>query len=348
MLAMTVLGPIDVSELGVVMMHEHLLHDQEGNPCWFEPLAGSEGDRLADSDVTLEVLGTLRRSPFPVRANTRLERTDPMSEELRRFARAGGGTIVELTSRGLQPDPEGIATICRETGVHVVAGCGFYVDHTITDTQGQRPEQLAGVIVRDLREGIAGTRVRAGIIGEVGTSAQITPLEAASLRAASMAAGETGAAVMVHLGMTGEQAFPAFQILTAEGAAPDRIVMNHMDEADDPDYSRRVLDLGCVIEFDTLGSEWYYDSWKTWEPRDTDRVTHLANLCRDGFADRITLSQDVFYKQNLRAFGGFGFDHVLTTIVPMLREAGVSEAQIQSMLVDTPKRLLGIAELEAA
>jgi len=345
---MTVLGSVDVSELGTVMMHEHLLHDQEGDPCWFEPLAGAEGERLADAPITMDVLGFLRRSPFPIRANTRLERSDPMGEELHAYARAGGGTVVELTSRGLQPDPEGIAAISREAGVHVVAGCGFYVDHSIPDIDGQEPEFVAEKIVRDLRVGIAGTAVRAGIIGEVGTSIEITPREETSLRAAGMAAAETGAAVMVHLGMTGEQAFAAFRILTGEGAAPDRIVMNHMDEANDPHYSRRVLALGCVIEFDTLGSEWYYDSWKTWEPRDTDRVSHLAGLCRDGFAEHITLSQDVFYKQNLRACGGFGFDHVLTTIVPMLRDAGVSEPQVRSMLQDTPRRLLGVEELETA
>ncbi|MEO8423735.1 MAG: hypothetical protein ABI595_07450 [Actinomycetota bacterium] len=340
--AMTVLGPIDVEELGIVMMHEHLLHDQHGDPCWFEPMSGEEGERIADGPVTMEMLGILRRSPFSVRANTRLERSDPMVEELGRFRAAGGGAIVELTSRGLQPDPEGLAEISRVSGVPVIAGCGYYVDHVIGDVDGKTPEVLAEDIIADLHEGIAGTDIQAGIIGEVGTSPQITPREVASLRAAGMASAATGAAVMVHLGMTGEQAFRAFDLLTSEGASPDRIVMNHMDEADDSDYSRRVLDLGCLIEFDTFGSEWYYDSWKTWEPRDTDRVTQLVGLCRDGFADRVTIAQDVFYKQNLRAYGGHGFEHILRNIVPMLRDEGVTDAQIHTILEDTPKRLLGL------
>lgn len=345
--AMTALGPVDVEELGIVTMHEHLLHDDVDCPCWFRPLAGDEGRRLADAPVTIELLGLLRRSPFGNRENTRLTCRDPIAPELERYRAAGGGTLVELTSRGLAPDPAGIAEISRTTGVHVVAGCGWYVEHVLgPEVDEFSTEEMAETIVRDLREGMNGTGVRAGIIGEIGTSIETTPRERKSLRAAGMAAAETGAAVMVHLGMTGEQAFPAFEVLTAEGVLPERIVMNHIDEASDVDYARRVADLGCVIEFDTFGSEWYYDTWGTWEPRDTDRVTAVAKLCLEGYSDRITLAQDVFYKQNLRAYGGWGYDHLLVTIVPMLRDAGVGEEDLKRMLIETPKRLLALTELE--
>jgi phosphotriesterase-related protein len=343
--AMTVLGPVDVEELGVVMMHEHLLHDDVDRPCWFQELNGDDGRELSEAPVSMEILGQLHRSPFGNRENTRLTRRDPIAPELERYRRAGGGTVVEVTSRGLVPDPDGLAALARETGVHVVAGCGWYVDHSIPDVDGLSTEEMAAAIAGDLREGFGGTAMRAGIVGEIGTSIETTERERKSLHAAGMAAADTGAAIMVHLGMTGEQAFPAFDILTGEGVPADRIVMNHVDEANDVDYARRVADLGCVVEFDTFGSEWYYDTWKTWEPRDTERVAAVAALCRNGYAGSITLAQDVFYKQNLRCYGGWGYDHVLVSIVPMLRDVGVSESDLRRMLVETPKRLLTIVEL---
>lgn len=346
MKAMTVLGALDVEELGVVMMHEHLLHDDVEDPCWFDPLPGERGAALADSEVSMELLGVLQRSPFVVRENTRLTRSDPIAGELARFASAGGGTVVELTCRGLVPDPDGLVELSQSSGIHIVAGCGYYVDHVLPSAfDGLSVDEITEALVSDLRYGIAGTAVRAGIIGEIGTSPQMTEREQKSVRAAGQAAVETGASVMVHLGMTGEQAFPCFAILAAEGVKPERVVMNHIDEASDLDYALRVAELGCVVEFDTFGSEWYYDSWKTWEPRDTERVAAVAALCNAGHAHQITVSQDVFYKQSLRAYGGFGYDHLLVSIVPMMREAGVSEDQLRLMLVETPRRLLGIAGL---
>ncbi len=338
---MTVLGPVGPSELGLVMLHEHLLHDDVEHPCWFQPPDDPTGVELSDGPVHMGVLGQLWRSPFCVRENCRLTRRDPIADEVRRFREAGGGTLVDVTSRGLAPDPEGLAAIARETGVTIVAGCGYYVDHVLPDNIADRSvEALAEELIRDLTVGIDGGPVRAGIIGEVGTSERITAREERSLRAAGQAAAATGAAVMVHLAYRGEQAFPAFACLVEEGVKPDRIVMNHIDEAADLDYARRVIDLGCLVEYDTFGSEWYYDTWGLWEPRDTDRVAAVAALCRDGLAGRITLAHDVFYKQSLRSFGGLGYDHIPRTIVPMLRAAGVGDGALQTMLVDTPRRIL--------
>lgn len=344
---MTVLGPVATDRLGVVLMHEHLLHDGRQDPCWFQQAADDPDGTVADAPVSMAVLGRLRRSPFDVRDNTRLTTDDPIIEELTRYRAAGGGTIVELTCRGLDPDPEGLAAISRAAAVHVVAGCGYYVDHVLPRGFAQRPvDDVAAELVADLRTGIDGGSVHAGIIGEVGTSSTITPAEKRSLHAAGQAAVETGTTVMVHLSMYGEQAFSAFAILASEGVPPDRIVMNHIDEAGDLDYARRVAELGCVVEYDTFGSEWYYDPWQTWEPRDTDRVAAVAALCRDGLAGQVTLAQDVFYKQSLHAYGGWGYDHLLTSVVPMLRRAGVCDRDLCSMLVTTPQRLLRVDDLD--
>lgn len=338
---MTVCGPITPEELGIVMMHEHLLHDDVEQPCWFAPPEIAKSQGWADKPVCMERLGILHRSPFAIRDNTQLTMRDPIAEELGYFASAGGGTIVELSCQGLHPNPIGLREISRLTGVHVVAGCGYYVEHSLPQGFADRTvDNIAHELIKEIREGFGSTGIRPGIIGEIGTSGPITPNEKKSLHAAAVAARETGLSVMVHLGMTTEQAFPSFDILTSEGMPADRIVMNHMDEANDLDYSRRVADLGCVIEYDTFGSEWYYDSWNTYEPRDTERVQAVATLCSEGYSNQITLSQDVFYKQSLKAYGGWGYSHILESVQPMFCNAGVTQAQLNQMLVVTPQRLL--------
>jgi hypothetical protein len=168
--AMTVLGPVDVGDLGLTLMHEHLLHDGTGYPCWFLPSADQATKGVAEMPVTMEILGYLQRSPFICRDNTRLVRSDPVVNELVAFRAAGGSTIVELTNRGMSPDPEGLVNISRKAAVNVIAGCGFYVDHTIAAWVRPRSvDDLTTQILGELLDGIAGTRIRAGVIGEVGT-----------------------------------------------------------------------------------------------------------------------------------------------------------------------------------
>jgi phosphotriesterase-related protein len=344
---MTVLGTVDVDELGLTLMHEHLIHDDVPDPFWFSPREDDLDGAMADAPITMDILGDLYRSPHINRENNRLTRRDPMADELRRFKDAGGGTLVEVSTRGMVPDPAGVAEIAREVGVHVVMGTGWYVGASHPpEVEGSTADEMAARLVADFDAGIDDTDVRAGIIGEMGVSVEMTANEAKTLHAAGMAATQTGATVMVHLEMDGEQAFPAFELLTGEGVAPDRIVMNHMDEAHNTlDYCRRVAELGCGVQFDTFGSEWYFDDVNLVEPRDTDRVTVLAALCADGLADQLTIAHDVFWKQHLRAYGGTGFDHIPRTVVGMLREAGVSEADLDKILVQNPKRLLSLPRL---
>jgi phosphotriesterase-related protein len=347
MKSMTVLGPVDVDELGVTLMHEHLLHDDVDDPVWFAQRDDDQDSVMADAPVTMDILGELHRAPHVNRENNRLTRRDPMVDELRRFADAGGGTVVEVSTRGMMPDPTGVAEIARQTGVHVVMGTGWYVDASHPpEVEGSTADEMAARLIADFDTGIDDSDVRAGIIGEMGVSVKLTSGEEKALHAAGMAATQTGATVMVHLARDGEQAFPVFGILTGEGVAADRIVMNHMDKARNTlDYCQRVAELGCGVQFDTFGSEWSYDEVQLSEPRDMDRVSVLASLCEGGLADQLTIAHDVFWKQHLRAYGGTGFDHIPRSVVPMLRDAGMDERDLDKILVQNPKRLLALPRL---
>lgn len=351
--AITATGEVPADELGIVMMHEHILHDDVEVPGLLDPLPGDEGAWLRDAPVTIEVLGKLWRYPLANRENVQFTRRDGIAEELAMLRAAGGRTAVETSTVGLNPDPEGVAEISRTSGVHIIMGCGYFVDALIPDWfDGSSVDEIAEGLIRDITEGVGGSIVRAGIIGEVGVSPELTAREEKSLRASAIAALETGVSVSVHLphsvapgstpGETTEPGFKALNVLTGEGLAPERVICGHMDEASNVDYAARLIAEGCVVGYDTFGTEWYWDNWKTWEPQDSARVADVAELCRRGLHESIVLSQDVVFKRHLHRFGGLGYDHLLVSIVPMLRDAGVSQEQLDTMLIDTPRRLLTV------
>ena len=134
--------------------------------------------------------------------------------------------------------------------------------------------------------------IKAGIIGEIGTSVQVLPNEEKVLRAAARAHLATGAAVNVHLEVGGREGHRVLDILAEEGMALDRVILSHLDQTlSDPDYHRTLMDRGDYIEYDTFGSEFYYDQWHTQERRDTERVAAVAALVRDGYAERSARDQ---------------------------------------------------------
>jgi phosphotriesterase-related protein len=130
------------------------------------------------------------------------------------------------------------------------------------------------------------------------------------------------------------------RLLPYEGLAPERVICGHMDERLDVDYYRRTLATGANLGFDTFGSELYF-SRAFHHPSDDQRMTHLAQLVAEDFADRIVLAHDVAVKAHLRAFGGNGYDHLLERIVPELRRRfAMDQDVLDLMLVGNPRRLL--------
>ena len=185
MSVVTVLGEIQADALGITLPHEHLLLDLRNQ--YAEP-SDPEKKRLGLRPVCPETLKTVRRDPYALRDNLLLDDVECAVAEVKRFRDAGGQTIVECTSQGLRPRPNDLAEISRRTGVKLVAGCGYYTQDTHPDNMAERSmEHIANEIVRDLTEGIDGSGIRAGVIGELGTSQRIHPQEERVLRAAARA-----------------------------------------------------------------------------------------------------------------------------------------------------------------
>ena len=338
MSVMTVRGPIAAQELGVTLMHEHLFIDlsflrDEPAADWQKP--------LVDAEITLENRGLLQVDPYVNRQNLVLDDLELAIAELKPYGQLGGASVVDLTTTGIQPQPERLREVSERTGVHIVAGCGYY-------TQRSHPPLVASLSEAELLErllgeitgGLGGTDVRPGIIGEIGTGSPIHPDEAKVLRVAAAAQASSGLAINVHVAIFRREALAALDVLESAGADLSRVVISHLDEQPDTAYHRAVLERGAYVEYDTFGSESYFDGDGSAEPSDRERMDCLVELLDAGFGDRLLIAHDVCTKVQLLKYGGFGYGHILRSIVPRLRRRGVDEATVRKLLVENPARVL--------
>ena len=345
---MTVLGPIPSEEAGITLVHEHVFFDHSRSFHYSET-ATAKG--LLNKPVEMSMLGLLRRRPTGTTLdNVILSDQDTAIAELGRFQREGGGLVVDCTVDGLGRDPAALRRVARATGIHVVQGTGFYTERSHPAwVKDWTIDQLAQLFIEHIQVGIDDTGVKAGILGEIGTSlvpgdagptAVMTPAEERVLRAAGRAAVATGVAVSVHVDVRGKGAVQVIDVLAQEGLPPDRMIMGHMDIPMDLDYHLAVAARGVFLAYDEFGRDYYSDEVGVSRPSDVTRIEYLQSLIRAGYEDQVLLSHDVCLKMDLRRYGGNGYDHILVSVLPMFRRAGLSEGQIAKLLVHNPRRAL--------
>jgi phosphotriesterase-related protein len=310
---MTVLGPIAPAELGPTASHEHIF-------------AASTSNRK-DGD-------------------TRLNEYDTALEELLAFKKAGGDAMVEVTTIDMGRDPVRLAELSAAAGVKIIAAAGFYKGNyspggdTSLETWDYLPDslrqggvaELAGLFIREVRQGILGTNVHVGIIGEIGTSYQrILDEEILVFQAAARANQETGVPISTHttLGTMGRE---QVQILKAAGADLRHVLLSHMDLASDPAYHAELARQGVFLGFDTAGKEKYQS--------DARRIELIRELVKQGFEDQIVISCDIGRRSQMKRYGGRGYVYLFEKYLPRLEAAGIEQAVIQKFLVENPRRLL--------
>jgi phosphotriesterase-related protein len=343
----TVLGPVAPEDLGPTLVHEHFFIDHRVK-FMEDPELGID----PDAPVTMELLGALRHSPAGVtRENLVIDDHATAVAEGNRFRTRGGGTFVDVTpSADLGRDPLKLKAVAEETGLNVIMGTGFYLERFHPDwVADAEVDELADLFSKEVVEGVEGTDVRAGIIGEIGTSplldeagnriGDMTEDERKVLRASARTALRTGVPVSVHVDLNGYGAPEIVAVMAAEGLLPERMIMGHMDLQPDTDYHRKVLATGAYVAYDTIGHEGYFGPLGGFA-KDTWRAASLAALVADGHAERLLLSHDVGFKTNLVRYGGGGFEHIHRYFLDMLRAAGVGEEDIERMLVANPRRIL--------
>ena len=334
----TVRGPVFPEELGITLPHEHILLDQS----LYLP-AAHPSEYSFDAPLSPETIPLVKRDPYTLRDNMVMQEVALAAKELGYFAERGGKSVVDMTNIGWGRNHEGLKEISEATGLHIVASTGFYVEPAHPSfVKEARIEELTSRMVKELTEGIDGTEVRAGMIGEIGTSAELTEQEEKVLRAAGRAQVQTGGPMNVHLAtMKGREGPKVLDILDEEGVDLNCVVLSHMDFVfNDVEHQEELARRGAFLEFDSFGEECTFESKDFTPPRDLDKVKGLKRLIDDGFGEQLLISQDICFKILLKAFGGQGYDHILRNILPMMRKAGIGDEVIRQLMEENPARLL--------
>lgn len=331
----TVLGEIDVEDLGRTLIHEHL----------FISFPGAEFDPLARFD----------RATFVGQAVNRLK-------ELRSF---GVRTFVDPCPMELGRDPLLMAEVSEKSGVHIVCTTGFYMEGMGIPQywRGRSEEEIADLYVHEITHGIGRTGVRPAAI-KCATSPAPTALERKVLRAACRAQRATGVPIITHT--TDGVGGPEQQRLFADGGVPaHRCLIGHCCDNADPAYHRRVVEGGSYIGFDRIGYEDIQPS--------AVMADNLVRLLADGYAGQVMVSQDRYCGmlgrslrrnptddpaelERMKAAGEWPPSHayLFRTFLPMLVERGVSEAEFYRLLDENPTRffagtaLLAVREVREA
>ncbi len=344
----TVLGLIDADNLGVTLPHEHLLADLSA--CFVELTEASQKSR-AHEPVILENFYWVKLHRFNNTDNLRLTEEQPAVKEALLYKRAGGNTIVDLTSVGIARDPLGLTRIARSTGLNVIMGAGYYtgLSHP-PELATKTEEEITEEIVRDIMVGVGDTGVRAGIIGEIGCSTPLVDSERKVLRASAAAQRRTGAAINIHPSQGDDLVLENIKILGDAGADLSRTVISHCEVDFGQTIYRRLMNAGCYIEIDDFG--YTVLPCISAEGRLAGRrsevacINEIKCLIDEGYLHHILISQDVCMKVHYVTYGGPGYAHILREVVPWMRAADISDEQIHTMMVENPKRFLPFAPVK--
>lgn len=336
----TVTGIIDPADLGVTLPHEHLLIDIN-----FTRLIPSEAGAKgrAGQPMTIENLWHIRRD-WRNAADRNLSDEDEVIGEVLLYKRAGGNSIVDATPIGLGRDPLGLGRIARGSGVNVIMGCGYYTMEVPQPGLDDKPEAtITAEIVHDIQEGFGWPSVRAGIIGEIGSTWPRHPNEEKSLRAAVAAQLQTGAPLLIHPGRNPRAPIEIIEIIKRAGGDPGRVIMSHLDRTVfDLDTLLELAGMGCYLEYDLFGQESsYYPYGPDLDmPNDAMRVNWLLRLMEHGYRDRLLVSHDLGNKWRLRKYGGHGYGHIIEDVVPVMLRKGMTPDDVEQILVRNPARAL--------
>jgi phosphotriesterase-related protein len=258
---------------------------------------------------------------------------------------AGIGTIVDLTVVGLGRSIPRIQEVAARTKLNIVVATGLYTyndlpmffQHKGPGTVLNGPEPMVGMFVQDIEDGIAGTGVRAAILKCATDEPGVTPGVERVLRAVAQAHRATGVPISTHTHAPSKRGLEQQEIFEEEGVDLGRVIIGHSGDTTDLDYLEELMRRGSYIGMDRFG----IDVILPFE----QRVAVVAELCRRGHHDRMVLSHDAschidwFGDEIVARATNWHYLHITRDVLPALREQGVSDEQITTMLVDNPRRI---------
>jgi phosphotriesterase-related protein len=314
----TVTGPKDTSDLGATLMHEHVfVLTPEINRDYPDISWGGSKDARIEQAIT----------------------------KLQKAKASGIDTIVDLTCMGMDRYIPNVQRVLANVNINVIVATGIYTyDHLPHFLEMRKPSNgsrdvMTDMFVKDITDGIADSGAKAAILKCCTDKPGVTPNIERILRAVARAHRDTGAPISTHSDANLQNGRDQQRIFAEEGVDLSRVVIGHSGDTKDLSYLHELMDRGSIIGCDRFGL--YHANSLGFD----DRVDVVAQLCEQGYADRIVLSHDCscymdwLTSATVNAQPKWELTHVPDDVVPALKERGVTDAQVQQMLVGNPKRL---------
>jgi phosphotriesterase-related protein len=313
----TARGAIRTADLGVTLMHEHVFVMTTEIVENYPEGWGDGAKREADAIVRLNELKA-----------------------------RGVDTIVDLTVVGLGRYIPRIARIAAATELNIVVATGLYTYNDVPmhfhylgpGAPLGGPEIMTEMFVRDIEHGIADTGIKAAILKCATDEPGVTPGVERVLRAVAAAHRETGVPISTHTHAATRRGLEQQRIFAEEGVDLSRVVIGHSGDTTDVAYLEELIAAGSYIGMDRFGVDVYLST--------EERVKTVATMCERGHADRMVLSHDAFcYFDALPeatlpvALPNWHYLHIHNDVIPALKERGVTDGQLATMLVDNPRRI---------
>jgi len=312
----TVMGSIDSARLGVTLMHEHVFVLSAEIMQNYPDTWGDEENRITDAIARLNELKS-----------------------------RGVDSIVDLTVIGLGRYIPRIERIAEETDINILVATGIYTYNDVPmyfhfqgpGTALGGPELMIDMFVQDIQEGIAGSTVKAAILKCATDEPGVTPGVERVLRAVAQAHRRTGVPISTHTHARTERGLEQQRIFEEEGVDLSRVIIGHSGDTTDIGYLEKLIAHGSYIGMDRFG----IDVLLSFE----DRVNTVAQMCKLGHADKMVLSQDAACFNDWlpeaapAMLPNWHYQHIHNDVIPALKERGVTDAQIATMLVANPRRI---------
>ncbi|MFC2021459.1 phosphotriesterase [Chloroflexota bacterium] len=306
----SVLGPLDTANLGFTLMHEHIFG--------------------AGAGITQNYPGLMEKDYMKY-----------IVDGLKETKAAGIDSIVDATTLDLGRDVNILAEASRQSGVNIVACTGWWliVPRFIA---GNTPDQWADAFVREIREGIAGTDIKAGILKGASDMTGVTKEEEIILRAVARAHHQTGVPIMLHSYSPGQVGRRQIEVLKEEGVDMGRVKMDHSNDTTDVEYLVWMLEQGCYLGLDRYPGQGVSPE---------SRTKTLKALIDAGYKDRLCPSHDwsltrvqadglrpLWSRADREKWNPHAFLYIKKVVFPQLREMGVDEETINGLFVNNSRR----------
>jgi phosphotriesterase-related protein len=313
----TARGAIDTSALGVTLMHEHVF-----------------------------IMTTEIAQNYPEAWGDEDERVTNAITRMNELKATGVDSIVDLTVIGLGRYIPRIKRIAAATDLNIIVATGvytyndvpFYFHYRGPGTHLNGPEIMTDMFVRDIEQGIADTGVRAAILKCATDEPGVTPGVERVLRAVAEAHRRTGVPISTHTHAATRRGLEQQRIFEEEGVDLSRVVIGHSGDTTDIGYLEELIGNGSYIGMDRFGVDVYLPF--------EERVNTVARLCERGHADKMVLSHDAscYFDALPEAtlpvvLPNWHYLHIHNDVLPALKERGVTDEQISTMLVDNPRRI---------